>query len=302
MITMEINLASIGMAKGRQYETIITTKNSDNTSNAAPIGVLYAGGNIVLSRIFKGSHTLENIIEKKEYIVNITHDPELFMLSTLGNLDVECFSEDNSLKDADAYFKCKVISLKEAVKQSDPIKKNGEAIVIKSEVVELIVNNETKAFNRGFGYVIETLSNLSRFDLVDETQKQHYLDRFREAKRIVNKVGYKEDIEAMNESHKVMANASPSLKKAFSSYVLMHFNVIMVRENYALSNSLSYKEKVRNMKQVLNVPIFKEAYQDLSMKASLKPRYLPFLLMKCHLYCLAGLIYVLRVKQNARKK
>lgn len=109
-------------------------------------------------------------------------------------------------------------------------------------------------------------------------------------------------IEAMNESNKVMANASPSLKKAFSSYVLMHFNVIMVRENYALSNSLSYKEKVRNMKQVLNVPIFKEAYQDLSMKASLKPRYLPFLLMKCHLYCLAGLIYVLRVKQNARKK
>ena len=199
---MEINLASIGMAKGRQYETIITTKNSDNTSNAAPIGVLYAGGNIVLSRIFKGSHTLENIIEKKEYIVNITHDPELFMLSTLGNLDVECFSEDNSLKDADAYFKCKVISLKEAVKQSDPIKKNGEAIVIKSEVVELIVNNETKAFNRGFGYVIETLSNLSRFDLVDETQKQHYLDRFREAKRIVNKVGYKEDIEAMNEIKK----------------------------------------------------------------------------------------------------
>ena len=199
---MEIDLSSIGMEKGRQYETIITTKNSDNLSNAAPIGVLYAGNDKVLSRIFKGSHTLENIIEQKEYIVNITHDPELFMLSTLGNLDEDCFNEDNSLRDAEAYFKCKVISLKEAVKQSDPIKKKDEAIVIKSEVTELVINDSTKAYNRGFGYVVETLSNLSRFDLVDEDQKQHYLDLFREAKRIVNKVGYTQDIKAMNEIKK----------------------------------------------------------------------------------------------------
>jgi glycosyltransferase involved in cell wall biosynthesis len=109
-------------------------------------------------------------------------------------------------------------------------------------------------------------------------------------------------IEAMNESKNAINDASLSIRKAFSSYVLMHFNVIMVRENYALSNQSSYKEKVENMKRVLNVPIFKEAYQDLSLKNSLKPRYLPFLLMKCHLHSLAGLIYVLRVKQNARKK
>lgn len=195
---MKIDLSSIGMEKGRQYETIITTKNSHGKSNAAPIGVLCAGENKVLSRIFKGSHTLENIIQQKEYIVNITHDPELFMLSTIGNLDEECFCEDNSLKGCEAYFKCKVISLKEAVKQSDPIKKKGEAIVIKSEVIELVINSDTKAFNRGFGYVVETLSNFSRFDLADEEQKQYYLDRFREAKRIVNKVGYAQDIEAMN--------------------------------------------------------------------------------------------------------
>ena len=92
--------------------------------------------------------------------------------------------------------------MKEAVKQSDPIKKKDEAIVIKSEVTELVINDSSKAYNRGFGYVVETLSNLSRFDLVDEDQKQHYLDRFREAKRIVNKVGYTQDIKAMNEIKK----------------------------------------------------------------------------------------------------
>ena len=120
---MKTNLNLIGMEKGRQYETIITTKNSKNIKNAAPIGVICAGENKILNRIFKGSHTLENIISQKEFIVNITHDPNLFTVSLLGNLPEEYFNEDNSLKCADAYFKCNVISLTEAVKQSDPIKK-----------------------------------------------------------------------------------------------------------------------------------------------------------------------------------
>ena len=195
---MEIDLALIGMEKGKQYETIITTKNSDNIQNAAPIGVICSGKDKVLCRIFKGGKTLENICSQKEFTVNITHDPELFMLSTLGNLPEEYFNQDNSIKDIDAYFKCKVVSFKEAVKQSDPIKKKGEAIVIKSKVVELVINNDIKAFNRGFGYVIESLSNYSRFDLVDEDKKQEYIKTFREANRIVRKIGYKKDIASMN--------------------------------------------------------------------------------------------------------
>lgn len=194
---MEIDLASIGMEKGRQYETIITTVNNENLKNAAPIGVLCSGKDIIINRIFKGSHTLDNIILQREFIANITHDPELFTKSTLGNLPPECFNENNSLKDAEAYFKCEVISLKEAVKQSDPIRKKEEAIVIKSKVTEIIINKPTKAMNRGFGYVIETLSNFTRFDLVDEKQKELYLNRFREANRVVKKIGYKQDMQAM---------------------------------------------------------------------------------------------------------
>lgn len=194
---MEIDLASIGMEKGRQYETIITTVNNENLKNAAPIGVLCSGKDIIINRIFKGSHTLDNIILQREFIANITHDPELFTKSTLGNLPPECFNENNSLKDAEAYFKCEVISLKEAVKQSDPIRKKEEAIVIKSKVTEIVINKPTKAMNRGFGYVIETLSNFTRFDLVDEKQKELYLNRFREANRVVKKIGYKQDMQAM---------------------------------------------------------------------------------------------------------
>ena len=202
MVNMKINLSSIGMEKGRQYETIITTNNEDGSRNAAPIGVIYAGENRIINRIFKGSHTLENIIREREFIVNITHDPNIFTLSTLGNLPQDYFDENISLKCAAAYFKCEVIRLTEAVKQSDPIKKKGEAIVIKSEITDLVINKQTNAMNRGFGYVIESLANLTRFDLVEDEKKEEYLTRFKEAYRVVLKVGTKEDIKAMNEIKK----------------------------------------------------------------------------------------------------
>lgn len=206
---MEIKLSTIGMEKGRQYETIITTKNEDGSRNAAPIGVICASEDRIINRIFKGSHTLDNIIREKEFIVNITHDPEIFKISTIGNLPQDYFDDNYSLKYGDAYFKCKVISLTKAVKQSDPIKKKGEAIVIKSEVVDLIIKKQTKAMNRGFGYVIETLTNLTRFDLVDDAKKEEYLTQFREAYRVTLKVGTKKDIKAMHEIKKEL------IKKGF---------------------------------------------------------------------------------------
>ena len=202
MINMEIDLNILGMDRGNQYETIITTLNSENVQNASPIGVLCAGKDTILCRIFKGGKTLANIISQRRFTVNITHDPELFTLSTIGNLPEEYFSQDNSIKDVDAYFKCEVISLKEAKKQSDPIRKKGEAIIIKSKVTEIVINENTTAFNRAFSCVIETLANFTRFDLVDEDKKQYYLNRFRECSRVVNKVGNKNEKLAMSEIKK----------------------------------------------------------------------------------------------------
>ena len=199
---MEIDLNLIGMDKGKQYETIITTVNCENVQNAAPIGVLCSGKDTILCRIFKGRKTLNNIISQREFTVNITHDPELFTLSTIGNLSQEYFSNDNSLRGVDAYFKCEVISIKEAVKQSDPIRKNGEANVIKSKVTDMVINKEVQVFNRAFSCLIETLANFTRFDLVDEEKKQYYLTRFRECSRVVNKVGGKEEKQSMGEIKK----------------------------------------------------------------------------------------------------
>ncbi|WP_295726917.1 DUF447 domain-containing protein [uncultured Methanobrevibacter sp.] len=148
--------------------------------------------------MFKGRHTLENIISQKEFIVNITQNPELFTESLLDNLETTDFNENKSIKNADCYFKCEVTSIKEAIKQSDPVKKKGEANVIKANVVELIINNPTKAYNRAFSYVIECLVNFSRIGIVDDEKRKYYLDSYKEAYRIVKKVGSKKDKEAMD--------------------------------------------------------------------------------------------------------
>ncbi|WP_407423558.1 DUF447 domain-containing protein [Methanobrevibacter sp.] len=195
---MEIDLTKIGMFKGQQYETIISTVNCDGEVNAAPIGILCRGKDKVMCRIFKGSTTLENIISQKEFVVNITQNPEFFTWSLLDNLQTDDFNKDLSIKNVDCYFKCKVTDIKEAVKQSDPIKKKSEANVIKADVCELIINKETKVYNRAFSCVIESLANFSRFDIVNDEKRKFYLDSFKESYRVVKKVGSPEDKKAMD--------------------------------------------------------------------------------------------------------
>ena len=199
---MNIDLSSVGMKKGQQYETIITTMNERGEKNAAPIGVICKDKDKIICRIFKGSTTLENIINTKEFVVNITSNPILFSLSTIGNIPDDFFDEykiDNisgfspNLKDVDAYFRCNVVAIKEAIKRSDPVRK-WEANVIVGDVVEIKLNNKcAKAANRGFYCLLESLVNFTRMDIVDEEKQTYFLDRFKESKRIINKVGSKED-------------------------------------------------------------------------------------------------------------
>ena len=200
---MNIDLSSVGMEKGQQYETIITTLNKNGDKNAAPIGVICKDTDKIMCRIFKNSTTLDNIIIQNEFVVNITVNPILFTLATIGNISDDFFEKSENLgneskgsinlKNVDAYFKCKVISIKEAIKRSDPVRK-WEANLIVAEIVDLKLNNNcTKAPNRGFYSLIESLVNFTRMDIVDKDKKDYFIDRFIESKRVINKVGSKED-------------------------------------------------------------------------------------------------------------
>ncbi|MCL2156919.1 MAG: DUF447 family protein [Methanobrevibacter sp.] len=196
---MTNNLNSVGMEKGQQYETIITSRNNNEEENAAPIGIICTEKDKIMCKIFKGSHTLNNISVKREFTVNITNDPLLFTLSTIDNLPKEYFVENSEiaiLKDAEAYVKCRVTDIKEA-NHKDPIRKTAIGI-IKADVEEIVIKKKcAKAANRGFYSLIETLVNFTRIDMVDEKKQKNFLERFRESKRIIKKVGSSEEKKAI---------------------------------------------------------------------------------------------------------
>ena len=86
-------LESLNMFKGQLYETIVTTQNGELVKNAAPIGVICKDSNHVVIHLDNCVHTHLNILENGELIVNITKNPLVFTISTLGELDDKYFDE-----------------------------------------------------------------------------------------------------------------------------------------------------------------------------------------------------------------
>lgn len=187
-----VDLTSIGLEKGIHYETIITTEDSSNKPNAAPIGVICTGKDTVMCRIFKTSHTHNNIASKKEFTVNITDNPLAFTYSTLNTIPEKYLNSDNSLKCANSYFKCKVESMIDVEKTNDPVNKSQRS-VFKAKVVEIKVNNFSKPHNRAMDLIIESIYNFKRYD----ENPEYYSKRFSEAKRVITKVGSKKEKEAI---------------------------------------------------------------------------------------------------------
>lgn len=204
---MEIDLTKIGMFKGQQYETIITTIDNEGHSNAAPFGVRVLENDEVFLRIFDGGNSIKNIKEKEEFIVNITTSPLMFTLSSTNTIPDEYLSripetESNGelayISDADAYLICKVKSLKSSYRENDPIKDTGVNF-IKAKVVEMNINNKcVKPINRGIHALIEALVNYSRINIVDEKTQIYFIERFLESERIIKRVGNEEEKEAIN--------------------------------------------------------------------------------------------------------
>lgn len=212
---MDIDINLVGMEKGSQYETIITSLCDDGSKNAAPFGTIAYSKDELMFRIFKTSLTASNIYNRREFVVNITNKPQIFTLSTIGNLTDDYFTEDKEaiLKDCDAYLKCEVETLKEACKKHDPVASNGKSYIIKAKVTKIVKNKACpQIVNRGLYMLIESLVNYTRIDIVDDELKRYYLDRFSEDQRVIKKVGTKDDKESIEILKKVLENKGYKIK------------------------------------------------------------------------------------------
>jgi hypothetical protein len=193
------DLNSIGMEKGLLYETIVVTKNTDGTPNAAPIGVTCKNKNEVVLYLFEGTHTLHNIKSNKNFIVNILKDPSIFVESTVGELSPDYFKRhknDFYIKKTDAFFTAVVKSFKE-VEKEDKIGKS-KLNIITAVVEEInIKNRDVEPLNRAIFAVIESLVYLSRIKMVDKKTAEEYLKRINEMSKLVSRVGGAEHKKAM---------------------------------------------------------------------------------------------------------
>ncbi len=108
--------------------------------------------------------------------------------------------------------------------------------------------------------------------------------------------------EAMEISAGRVKNASKEIQTAFKKYVLMHLNILMVREVFAQNNPASYTEKVRMEKEIAQKDVFHSAMSVLTNKDAKNARLLPAVLLKNRQYRLASLLFLVRAKMNARKE
>ncbi len=111
-----------------------------------------------------------------------------------------------------------------------------------------------------------------------------------------------EYLKSMNVSQQNMLNESVNINKAFFKYVLMHYNIAMVREVFNINNGMSFSEKKKNMKFISEKKIFKNAFDNVRLRECKSFRMLPIAFIKLHFYMFAGLIYITKAGINSYRE
>jgi len=65
-------------------EVILTTVSADGRPNASPMGIICRNGSMKL-RVYKGSHTLSNLLEVPYAVAHITYNPFLFVMCSFSD-------------------------------------------------------------------------------------------------------------------------------------------------------------------------------------------------------------------------
>ena len=192
---MNHDLGKVGIEKDIQYECITTTINRDGVKNAGAFAFRYLGEDMVFSSIFEGSKTLKNMLDTREYVVNITQDPLVFTYVTLDCLGDEYFTSDDDIaiiKNTPAYIIVDVVDVEKKTL------KDSNLYFVTGRIREFVINDENaQAFNRGMSGLIEGLVIFSRYKIVDDEKRKEYMDRLVENKRIIDKVSDEKTRKAM---------------------------------------------------------------------------------------------------------
>lgn len=164
-------------------EVIVTTVSDAREFNAAPIGIICEGDEIS-ANIYSDSHTFSNISSNEMLVANITKDPELFVLSALGDLSTNYYEKFHGypvIRVAEAWilFRCEVIQSEE--------QDHHKYFVVSLEPISAKVNfSDLNAVSRAKNAVIEATVHATRFMLSRDKKLMEWIDYY---DTIVSKCG-----------------------------------------------------------------------------------------------------------------
>lgn len=84
-----VELTDLGFSKDMFSETIVSTYNPDGSINAAPIGLKMKDTQHLSMRIFNTSSTCRNLKLKKQAVVNLTSNIEIFYKSAFKEANID---------------------------------------------------------------------------------------------------------------------------------------------------------------------------------------------------------------------
>jgi hypothetical protein len=192
-----VDISAFGLREGIS-ETIVST--GIESPNAAPIGIIIKGKNPFV-RLFKGSHTWENVLKEKFLAANIVYDSLLFVRSTFSDLEPSEFEyvavqgfNFPVLKAAAAWVVFECIN----------IKNTDQVLIVDLIPIAGAFNEAEKSLpvpNRGFNAVLEATVHATRYQLSGD---QKYLDLIRHYETLASKCGGEKEKKAMKLLYEIL--------------------------------------------------------------------------------------------------
>lgn len=164
-----------------------------------------------------------------------------------------------------------------------------------------IAFNENLRLAEDSDFMLKCMEKANRIAVKKESV-YHYVISSSSTIRSFDGSKVKDYMTSMQETKRGISLDTEALEKAYCKYVLLHFNIAMVRELFCENNKQSFWNKVQLMKTTFKGSFFADAAKKIPAKECLSVRMSAILCIKMNCYFGAGVIYWLRAKQNSMRE